>query len=76
MNWTRPPPPSHRGIRRRTEARVESGTPIDGQDTDIVRYLARFGEEPPVPTRTHNDAPRISCSPVGGITTYGVSSPS
>jgi hypothetical protein len=23
---------------------------IDGQDADIVRYLERFGEEPPVPT--------------------------
>ena len=30
---------------------------IDGQDADIVRYLERFGEEPPVPHRAHNDAP-------------------
>lgn len=28
---------------------------IDGQDSDIVRYLERFGEEPPVPTRAHHD---------------------
>ena len=28
---------------------------IDGQDADIVRYLERFGEEPPVPTRAHHD---------------------
>jgi hypothetical protein len=30
---------------------------IDGQDADIVRYLERFGEEPPVPSRAHDDAP-------------------
>jgi integrase len=29
---------------------------IDGQDADIVRYLERFGEEPPVPARTKQDA--------------------
>ncbi len=29
---------------------------IDGQDADIVRYLERFGEEPPVPTGAHDDA--------------------
>ncbi len=29
---------------------------IDGQDADIVRYLERFGEEPPVPSGAHNDA--------------------
>ncbi len=29
---------------------------IDGQDADIVRYLERFGEEPPVPSRAHDDA--------------------
>src|SRR5439155_1874654 len=28
---------------------------IDGQDADIVRYLERFGEEPPVPSRAHDD---------------------
>ncbi len=28
---------------------------IDGQDADIVRYLERFGEEPPVPTRAQQD---------------------
>ena len=32
---------------------------IDGQDADIVRYLERFGEEPPVPHRAHNDAPFV-----------------
>ena len=30
---------------------------IDGQDADIVRYLERFGEEPPVPSRAHDDTP-------------------
>jgi integrase len=30
---------------------------IDGQDADIVRYLERFGEEPPVPSSAHDDAP-------------------
>ena len=29
---------------------------IDGQDADIVTYLERFGEEPPVPSRAHDDA--------------------
>jgi hypothetical protein len=29
---------------------------IDGQDADIVKYLERFGEEPPVPARAHDDA--------------------
>ena len=29
---------------------------IDGQDADIVQYLERFGEEPPVPARAHDDA--------------------
>ena len=28
---------------------------IDGQDADIVRYLERFGDEPPVPIRAHDD---------------------
>ena len=28
---------------------------IDGQDADIVRYLERFGEGPPVPSRAHDD---------------------
>jgi len=28
---------------------------IDGQDADIVRFLERFGEEPPVPSRAHDD---------------------
>jgi len=28
---------------------------IDGQDADIVLYLDRFGEEPPVPFRAHHD---------------------
>jgi len=30
---------------------------IDGQDADIVRYLERFGEEPPVPSRAQDDTP-------------------
>jgi integrase len=30
---------------------------IDGQDAEIVQYLERFGEEPPVPPRAHNDPP-------------------
>jgi len=30
---------------------------IDGQDAEIVRYLERFGEEPPVPSHAHYDAP-------------------
>ncbi len=30
---------------------------IDGQDADIVKYLERFGEEPPVPSRAHDDTP-------------------
>ena len=30
---------------------------IDGQDADIVRYLERFGEDPPVPSRAHDDTP-------------------
>ena len=30
---------------------------IDGQDADIVRYLERFGDEPPVPERALDDAP-------------------
>jgi integrase len=29
---------------------------IDGQDADIVRYLERFGEGPPVPSSAHDDA--------------------
>jgi len=28
---------------------------IDGQDADIVRYLERFGEEPPAPSLAHDD---------------------
>src|SRR5207237_5062796 len=36
---------------------------IDGQDADIVRYFERFGEEPPVPSRAHDDAPATG---VGG----------
>jgi integrase len=28
---------------------------IDGQDADIVRYLERFGEGPPVPSRANDD---------------------
>ncbi len=28
---------------------------IDGQDADIVKYLERFGNEPPVPARAHDD---------------------
>ncbi len=28
---------------------------IDGQDADIVRFLERFGEEPAVPSRVHDD---------------------
>ena len=28
---------------------------VDGQDADIVRYLERFGEDPPVPSRAHDD---------------------
>jgi integrase len=30
---------------------------IDGQDADIVRYLERFGEEPPVPTIDRDHPP-------------------
>jgi hypothetical protein len=30
---------------------------IDGQDADMVRYLERFGEEPPVPSRAHDNTP-------------------
>ena len=30
---------------------------IDGQDAEIVQYLERFGEEPPVPSRAHDDTP-------------------
>ncbi len=30
---------------------------IDGQDADIVRYLERFADAPPVPTNDHDDAP-------------------
>ncbi len=30
---------------------------IDGQDAEIVRSLERFGPEPPVPSRAHDDAP-------------------
>ena len=36
---------------------------IDGQDADIVRYLERFGDEPSVPERAHDDAPSTA---VGG----------
>jgi integrase len=32
---------------------------IDGQDADIVRYLERFGEEPPVPSRARDDTPTV-----------------
>ncbi len=35
---------------------------IDGQDADIVRYLEHFGEEPPVPSRAHEDAPESAGS--------------
>ena len=40
---------------------------IDGQDADIVRYLKRFGDEPPVPLRAHDDttAPVTSGHAVG-----------
>ena len=38
---------------------------IDGQDSDIVRYLERFGEEPPVPFRAHDDAPETGVSSPG-----------
>jgi len=33
---------------------------IDGQDADIVRYLERFGEEPPVPSRATTTRQRPS----------------
>ncbi|MGH2780658.1 MAG: tyrosine-type recombinase/integrase, partial [Thermoleophilaceae bacterium] len=41
---------------------------IDGQDADIVKYLERFGEEPPVPSRAHDDPsrPAVSRPAVGG----------
>jgi integrase len=29
----------------------------DGQDAEIVRYLERFGDEPPVPASAHDDPP-------------------
>ena len=29
----------------------------DGQDAEIVRYLERFGDEPPVPAGAHDDPP-------------------
>jgi len=32
---------------------------IDGQDADIVRYLERFGEEPPVPTSDRQEPPFV-----------------
>jgi integrase len=35
---------------------------IDGQDAEIVQYLERFAEEPPVPTRAHDDAPESAGS--------------
>ena len=31
---------------------------IDGQDADIVRYLERFADTPPVPTH-HRNAPQV-----------------
>ena len=34
---------------------------IDGQDADIVRDLDRFGEEPPVLPRAHDDTPPSIC---------------
>jgi hypothetical protein len=43
---------------------------IDGQDADIVRYLERFGEEPPVPSRAHDDtSPPVSGGHVVGTPT-------
>jgi hypothetical protein len=30
---------------------------IGGQDAAIVHYLERFGAEPPVPSRAHDDTP-------------------
>lgn len=48
---------------------------IDGQDADIVRYLERFGSEPPVPSAALDDArstavesryPRDEVAPVAG----------
>ncbi len=30
---------------------------IDGQDAEIVQYLERFGDEPPVPSRAQEDTP-------------------
>ena len=30
---------------------------IDGQDADIVSYLERFGDEPSVPSRAHDEPP-------------------
>ena len=30
---------------------------IDGQDAEIVRYLERFGDGPPVPTPAHDHPP-------------------
>ncbi len=33
---------------------------IDGQDAEIVQYLERFGEEPPVPFRAHDNTPETA----------------
>ncbi len=35
---------------------------IDGQDAAIVEFLERFGEDPPVPSRAHDDAPESTGS--------------
>ena len=32
---------------------------MDGQDTEIVRYLERFGEDPPVPSIAHDEPPLV-----------------
>ena len=32
---------------------------MDGQDAEIVRYLERFGEEPPVPSIAHDEPPLV-----------------
>jgi hypothetical protein len=37
---------------------------IDGPDADILKYLERFGEDPPVPSRAPRRASDRSCGHV------------
>ena len=47
---------------RHTAAALRYQHVIDGQDADIVRYLERFGDEPPVPFVDRDDTASTATS--------------